>query len=84
MPCVPTAEISDGESASIPCRSPSRGPARTRIQATLFPAEQYSMCPVELMPLSYDWSALNAKIDAMYPNGFTNQTIGLQWGFQVS
>src|SRR5947207_2829347 len=47
------------------------------IQATLFPAEQYSMCPVELMPLSYDWTALNNKIDSMYPNGFTNQTIGL-------
>ena len=52
------------------------------VQATLFPAEQYSMCPVELMPLSYDWTALNSKIDSMTPNGFTNQTIGLQWGFQ--
>ena len=52
------------------------------IQATLFPAEQYSACPVELMPLSYDWTALNAKIDSMTPNGMTNQTIGLQWGFQ--
>jgi Mg-chelatase subunit ChlD len=50
--------------------------------ATLFPAEQYAYCPVELMALSYDWTALNAKIDAMYPNGNTNQTIGLQWGFQ--
>jgi hypothetical protein len=37
---------------------------------------------VELMPLSYDWTALNAKIDAMTPGGNTNQTIGLQWGFQ--
>src|SRR5438045_8559139 len=34
------------------------------------------------MPLSYDWTALNSKIDSMTPNGFTNQTIGLQWGFQ--
>ena len=34
------------------------------------------------MPLSYDWSALNAKIDSMRPGGNTNQTIGLQWGFQ--
>jgi hypothetical protein len=51
-------------------------------QATLFPAEQYHDCPVELMPLSYDWTALNAKIDAMTPGGNTNQTIGLQWGFQ--
>jgi Flp pilus assembly protein TadG len=52
------------------------------VQATLFPAEQYSECPVELMPLSYDWNALNSKIDAMTPDGNTNQTIGLQWGFQ--
>ena len=54
----------------------------TGTQATLFPAEQYHDCPVELMPLSYDWTALNAKIDAMTPGGNTNQTIGLQWGFQ--
>ncbi|MEA2880318.1 MAG: hypothetical protein QOF14_5514 [Hyphomicrobiales bacterium] len=52
------------------------------VQATLFPAEQYANCPVELMPLSYDWTALNAKIDEMKPDGNTNQTIGLQWGFQ--
>jgi Flp pilus assembly protein TadG len=51
-------------------------------QATLFPAEQFHDCPVQLMPLSYDWSALNSKIDAMTPGGNTNQTIGLQWGFQ--
>jgi Flp pilus assembly protein TadG len=49
---------------------------------TLFPAEQYAECPVEMMGLSYDWNALNAKIDSMSPAGNTNQTIGLQWGFQ--
>jgi len=52
------------------------------IAATLFPAEQFHDCPVQLMPLSYDWTALNAKIDEMTPGGMTNQTIGLQWGFQ--
>jgi Flp pilus assembly protein TadG len=51
-------------------------------QSTLFPAEQYSSCPVELLPLTYDWTALNSKIDSMQPDGNTNQTIGLQWGFQ--
>ena len=35
------------------------------------------------MPLSYDWTALNAKIDAMTPTGNTNVTIGLAWGFQT-
>jgi putative Flp pilus-assembly TadE/G-like protein len=59
--------------------------------ATLFPAEQYGFsyngtfydfCPVPLMGLSYDWTALYNKIEAMQTNGFTNQAIGLQWGFQ--
>src|SRR5271166_5429315 len=50
--------------------------------STLFPAEQYSYCPVPLLGLSYDWTALNAKIDAMTPNGGTNQAIGLAWGWQ--
>jgi Flp pilus assembly protein TadG len=50
---------------------------------TLFPAEQYAAyCPTQLMGLTYDWTALNAKVDAMQPAGGTNQAIGLQWGFQ--
>jgi Flp pilus assembly protein TadG len=49
---------------------------------TLYPAEQYSSCPVALMPLSYDWTALAKKITAMTPNGNTNQAIGLQMGWQ--
>ena len=49
---------------------------------TLYPAEQYGSCPVALMPLSYDWTALGAKITAMTPNGNTNQAIGLQMGWQ--
>jgi Flp pilus assembly protein TadG len=51
--------------------------------STLYPAEQYSSCPVQLMGLSYDWTALSAKIDAMQPNGSTNQAIGLQMGWQT-
>jgi Flp pilus assembly protein TadG len=50
--------------------------------ATLYPAEQYSSCPVQLMGLSNDWTALSGKIDAMQPNGNTNQAIGLQLGWQ--
>ncbi|WP_298242790.1 pilus assembly protein [uncultured Bradyrhizobium sp.] len=57
---------------------------------TLFPAEQYSYCnsgsssylqPV--MPLSYDWSSLKGRIDAMKPTGNTNQGIGLAWGWMT-
>jgi Flp pilus assembly protein TadG len=50
--------------------------------ATLYPAEQYSSCPTQLMGLSNDWTALSNKIDAMQPNGNTNQAVGLQMGWQ--
>jgi hypothetical protein len=49
--------------------------------ATRFPAEQYSACPVELMPLSYSWQTLKDKIDAMTPAGNTNTTIGFEWAW---
>lgn len=51
--------------------------------SNLYPAEQYSSCPVQLMGLSYDWTALTNKINAMQPNGNTNQAIGLQMGWQT-
>jgi uncharacterized protein YegL len=49
---------------------------------TLFPAEQWSACPVQLMPLSYDWAALKGLINTMTPNGNTNQAIGMAWAWQ--
>src|SRR4051812_29825317 len=51
--------------------------------ATLFRAHQATNCPTAMMPLSEDWTALNAKIDQMTPAGNTNVTIGLAWGFQL-
>jgi Flp pilus assembly protein TadG len=51
--------------------------------ATLFRAHQASSCPVAMMPLGDDWTALHGKIDAMTPTGNTNVTIGLAWGFQL-
>lgn len=49
---------------------------------SLYPAANDDNCPVTtLMPLSYDWTSLGSKIDAMTPNGSTNQTIGLQHGW---
>lgn len=47
-----------------------------------FVPDQYSSCPASIMPLSYDWTALNAKVDDMVATGNTNQTIGLAWGWQ--
>jgi Flp pilus assembly protein TadG len=50
--------------------------------STLFPAEQYGNCPLQMMGLSYDWTSMNSLVDQMYPNGNTNQPIGLVWGWQ--
>ncbi|TQF33246.1 pilus assembly protein [Bradyrhizobium sp. UNPA324] len=57
---------------------------------TLFPADQYSYCSTSswsylqpIMPLSYDWTALKSRIDAMKPTGNTNQGIGLAWGWMT-
>jgi hypothetical protein len=49
--------------------------------STLFPAEMYSDCPTQLMPLSNNWTALKNKINAMSPDGNTNTTIGLEWAW---
>ena len=51
-------------------------------QPKLFPAQQYDACPVPMMGLTYDWTALNAKVDSMVANGNTNQAIGLAWAWQ--
>jgi Flp pilus assembly protein TadG len=48
---------------------------------TLFPAEQYSSCPLQLKGLSYDWTSMNTLVNQMSPNGNTNQAIGLAWGW---
>jgi Flp pilus assembly protein TadG len=51
--------------------------------STLFPAEQYDGCPIPMMGLSHDWTALNSVVDQMTPNGDTNQAIGLAWAWQA-
>jgi len=51
--------------------------------ATAYRAHQASACSTAMMPLSYDWTALNSKIDAMTPTGNTNVTIGLQVAWQT-
>jgi Flp pilus assembly protein TadG len=53
-------------------------------KATLFPAYQPSYgCPIPLIPLTNDWTALGNLVDAMTPVGTTNQTIGLAWGWHA-
>jgi len=49
-----------------------------------FIAEQYTAnggCPVAMIPMSQDWTALHARVDEMTPAGTTNQTIGLAWAW---
>jgi Flp pilus assembly protein TadG len=53
------------------------------IKATLFPAEQYGSCPAQLLPLTYNWIALDDKVDDLFPKGNTNQGIGIAWAFQA-
>ena len=52
------------------------------IMASLFPAEQYGSCPIAMMGLNYNWSAMNSLVNQMQPKGSTNQPIGLVWGWQ--
>jgi Flp pilus assembly protein TadG len=51
--------------------------------STLYPAEQYSSCPVQALGLTNNWTVLSNKVDAMKPDGNTNQAIGLQVGWQT-
>jgi Flp pilus assembly protein TadG len=55
----------------------------TAINATLFPADQATACPTTILPLTYNWTELNAKVDALTPTGNTNVTIGLAWAFHA-
>jgi Flp pilus assembly protein TadG len=51
--------------------------------ATNYRAHQAPACPAAMVTLSTDWTALNAKVDAMVPTGNTNVTIGLQMAWQT-
>src|SRR5712691_11178285 len=39
------------------------------VTASLFPDEQYSSCPLQMMGLSYDWTSLKNLVSLMSPNG---------------
>jgi Flp pilus assembly protein TadG len=49
---------------------------------TRFFADQDQFCPtVSIVPLTYDWNAINSAINALTAQGATNQPIGLLWGW---
>jgi Flp pilus assembly protein TadG len=54
----------------------------TNQKDTLFPVYNCGSL-AKIMPLSYDWTKLNNKIDEMTPNGMTNVTIGLVWAWHA-
>jgi Flp pilus assembly protein TadG len=51
--------------------------------ATKFPARRCTYPVAQILPLTYDWTALNTKIDDMQPAGATNVTIGLAWAWHA-
>ncbi len=55
----------------------------TNAIATKFPTTQCQTSVASMMPLNYNWSSLNAKIDQMIADGNTNVTMGLAWGFHA-
>jgi Flp pilus assembly protein TadG len=55
----------------------------TSDKTTKFPAEQSIPCPSSIMALNYNWTSLKIKVDAMVPAGYTNQPIGLVWGWHA-
>jgi Flp pilus assembly protein TadG len=57
-------------------------PPTAAVPATLYPVDDCGSLAVA-MPLSTDWTALNNKVDEMYPNGNTNVTIGLVWAWHA-
>ena len=87
--CPPTTTPGTAASPTATRTTISRHARRTRptqpadpAASTLFPAEQYDNCPLQMMGLSYDWTTMNSLVDQMYPNGNTNQPIGLAWAWQ--
>jgi len=72
-----------------PADTTSAEPTNT---ATRFPAVQYeqsgyNICPEQILPMTSAYSSSNVqtikdKIDALDPNGGTNQAIGMAWAWQ--
>ena len=52
--------------------------------ATNFPATNPATCPdATVTTLGYNWTSLSSQIQAMQPNGRTNQAIGVAHGWQL-
>ncbi len=78
--CVTDRDQNYDQNVTAP--NPADADLGSNVASTLFPAEQYSSCPVAMMGLNYNWTAMKNLVDSMQPNGNTNQPIGLAWGWQ--
>ena len=61
-------------------------PPSSGVPSTMFGADQTrtSSCSISpILPLTQDFTALHANIDAMVASGTTNLTIGLTWGHHL-
>ena len=50
--------------------------------ATMFPVANCGSL-AKALPLTSDWAAMDAVVDAMTPSGMTNVTIGTMWGWHA-
>lgn len=55
----------------------------TSSDTTKYPADGDSCNIPEVLPLTENWTTLNSKINELDPNGNTNTTIGLAWGWNM-
>lgn len=55
----------------------------TSSDSTKYPADGDSCNIPEILPLTENWTTLNSKINELDPNGNTNTTIGLAWGWNM-
>jgi Flp pilus assembly protein TadG len=78
--CITDRDMNYDQLATAP--NPADASLAANVASTLFPAEQYAYCPLQMMGLNYNWASMNSLVDQMYPNGNTNQPIGLVWAWQ--
>jgi Flp pilus assembly protein TadG len=78
--CVMDRGVSGG-SGTNPDYDQNISAATPGVAASLYPAEQYSACPQQIIGLTYNWTSLQDEVNNMNPNGSTNQPIGLVWGW---
>lgn len=57
--------------------------APTSASATKYPADDSSCALPEILPLTTDFALATSRLDQMKPNGMTNTTIGLVWGWHA-